>query len=62
MVAIVLWVLVLVVLLMQNLFPLLLVGLLDLQLELLTVVVGDQSRRDQTLRVKLRRREDHLIR
>ena len=62
MVTVVLWVLVLVVLLMQNLFPLLLVGLLDLQLELLTVVVGDQSRRDQTLRVKLRRREDHLIR
>ena len=40
---------------------LLLIGLLYLELELLIVVVGDKSRWNQALRVKLGGRENHLI-
>ena len=45
-----------------DLLSLFLVCLLHLQLELLAVVVCDESRGDQTVRVQLRRRENHLVR
>ena len=44
-----------------DLLSLFLISLLHLQLELFTVVVCDEGRRDQTMRVQLRRRENHLV-
>jgi len=51
----------LLLLLLHHLLFLLLVSFLDLKLELLAVVVGDERGRDQSLRIELRRRKYHLV-
>lgn len=48
-------------LVIHDLLSLLLVGLLDLQLKLLSIVESDKRGREKSMRVELGRREDHLV-